>query len=296
MWVVANAAELRAARAAFQGVVGLVPTMGALHAAHMALVAAAHEECDVVVVTIFVNPTQFGPDDDLASYPRTLARDLAMLEAEGVDLVFTPTPEVMYPPGYQTTIRVGEVARPLEGVSRPGHFVGVATVVAKLFNLVQPDRGYFGQKDAQQVVVLRRMVADLNFPLTVVPVPTVREADGLAMSSRNAYLSDGEREAALVLSRALGAAADAYEAGERGTEVLRGMLRGVIMGEPLAEVDYISIADPRTLDEVQGTLRRDAVVLVSLTVQLGKPRLLDNMLLPRALNTRDGLMQHLGVS
>jgi pantoate--beta-alanine ligase len=296
MWVVANAAELRAARAAFQGVVGLVPTMGALHAAHMALVAAAHEECDVVVVTIFVNPTQFGPDDDLASYPRTLARDLAMLEAEGVDLVFTPTPEVMYPPGYQTTIRVGEVARPLEGVSRPGHFVGVATVVAKLFNLVQPDRGYFGQKDAQQVVVLRRMVADLNFPLTVVPVPTVREADGLAMSSRNAYLSDGEREAALVLSRALGAAADAYEAGERGTEVLRGMLRGVIMEEPLAEVDYISIADPRTLDEVQGTLRRDAVVLVSLTVQLGKPRLLDNMLLPRALNTRDGLMQHLGVS
>lgn len=296
MQVVETVAALRAARTGLSGTVGLVPTMGALHAAHMALVAAAQAECEAVIVSIFVNPTQFGPDEDLDSYPRTLADDLKRLAAAGVDVVFTPTPAVMYPPGYQTTVTVAEVARPLEGVARPGHFAGVATVVAKLFNLAQPHRAYFGQKDAQQVVVIRRMVADLDFPLVVVPVPTVREPDGLALSSRNAYLAPDERLAARVLSRALGAAADAYDAGERDADALRGAMRAVVAAEPLAQPDYISVADPLTLDEAHGLLPANAVLLASLTVQVGRPRLLDNLLLPRQLNTPEGLMHNLGAS
>ena len=296
MQVVETVAALRMARNALNGVVGLVPTMGALHAAHMALVAAAKAECDAVIATIFVNPTQFGEGEDLDSYPRALQRDLEMLETAGVDIVFTPTPDVMYPSGYQTTITVTDVTQSLEGAHRPGHFEGVATVVAKLFNLTHPDQAYFGQKDAQQVVVLRQMVHDLNFPLTVVPIPTVREPDGLAMSSRNAYLDNDERRAALVLSRALATVANAYAAGERNPDVLREAMHAVIATEPTAKPDYISIADPQTLVELEGEIPADGIVLASLTVQVGKPRLLDNMLLPRDQNTRDGLMHYLGAS
>ncbi|MEO1441315.1 MAG: pantoate--beta-alanine ligase, partial [Chloroflexota bacterium] len=210
MKVIQTISDLRTARAALGDDVGVVTTMGALHAGHMALVKQARFDNERVLVTIFVNPTQFGPDEDLGSYPRTLERDLQLLETAGVDVVFTPTPELMYPDGYQTYVDVENVSQRLEGIHRDGHFRGVATVVSKLFNMTQPARAYFGQKDAQQVVVIRRMVRDLNFPVDVIVVPTIREDDGLAMSSRNAYLSPQEREAATVLYRSLQAAATLY--------------------------------------------------------------------------------------
>src|SRR5512140_379911 len=211
MQVISTIEEFRKAKATLPGSWGLVPTMGFLHEGHLSLVKRAHAENDHVAVSIFVNPTQFGPNEDLAAYPRDLPRDLEMLRQAGADLVWTPTPEVMYPPNFQTWGTVEEVTRPLEGGMRPGHFRGVATVVAKLFNAVQPDRAYFGQKDAQQVAVIRRMLADLNFNLEVVVCPIVREPDGLAMSSRNTYLDPQERQAALVLSKALEAAQVAYD-------------------------------------------------------------------------------------
>jgi pantoate--beta-alanine ligase len=283
---------LRAAHAEMKGSIGLVPTMGALHPGHLSLVQAAREDNDFVIATIFVNPTQFAPGEDLASYPRDLDRDLDLLEKANVDLVFTPTPEVMYPQGFQTYINLEVVALGLEGERRPGHFRGVATVVAKLFNLTQPTRAYFGQKDAQQVVVIRRMVRDLNFPLDVVVIPTKREQDGLAMSSRNAYLNMAQREAAGVLYRALRGASDAYEKGERSPAVLRGLARRVLETEPLAQVEYVATNDPRTLFGVHGP--GDDPVLLSLVVQIGKPRLLDNCLLPWSLNDRAGLTALLG--
>jgi pantoate--beta-alanine ligase len=270
--------DLRAARARLAGGVGLVPTMGALHEGHLALVRRARSDNDAVIATIFVNPAQFNDPKDLAAYPKELERDLALLRDSGVDLVFTPTADVMYPPGYQTYVTVEQITRGLEGAHRPGHFRGVATVVAKLFNLTQPQRAYFGQKDAQQVMVIRRLVADLNFPLEIVVCPTVREPDGLALSSRNRNLTPEQREAAPVLFRALRSALAAYEHGERDPATLRRALRDTLAGEPLAEVDYVSVADAETLEELVEPVSRP--VLVSLAVQIGQTRLIDNLLLP----------------
>ena len=256
--------------------VGLVPTMGFLHEGHLSLVRLAKKECASVVVSIFVNPTQFGPNEDLESYPRDLERDLALLEAEGVDMVWMPTAEVMYPPGYQTWVEVEEMTQPLEGAQRPGHFRGVTTVVAKLFNGVQPDKAYFGQKDAQQAAVIRQMVRDLNFPLQVVVAPIVREPDGLALSSRNSYLDAEQRQAATVLSRALQAAAEAYKEGERDANVMREIMDKTIENEPLAQVQYISCADRVTLEELEHITEG---ALLSMAVYVGKTRLIDNLVL-----------------
>ena len=275
MQTVTMLAQLRAARASLAEPVGLVPTMGYLHEGHLSLARRARAECASVAATIFVNPTQFGPDEDLSTYPHDLPRDLRLLEAEGVDLVWMPTPEVMYPPGYQTWVTVGELSKPLEGRERPGHFRGVTTVVAKLFNGIQPQRAYFGQKDAQQVVVIRQMARDLNFALDIVVCPTVREADGLAMSSRNAYLSPAERRAAAVLYRALDAARAAFEGGEREAERLRRAVAETIGGEPLARLQYVSCAHPDTLQELETVAGRG---LLSLAVFLGQTRLIDNMI------------------
>lgn len=292
MKVVSTRAELRAARSILNSIVGLVPTMGALHEGHLALVRAARTENAGVIASIFVNPTQFGPNEDLAAYPRTLESDLALLEREGVDIVFAPTPDEMYPTGSQTTVEVIEVSRWLEGERRPGHFRGVATVVAKLFNLTQPSTAYFGQKDAQQVVVIRRMVADLNFPLDIAIIPTMREADGLAMSSRNRYLTPEQRAAAPVVYGALQTAGALYDSGERDADQLRAAMIDHLRREPLAEPDYVSIADTLSLEEAAG--RINTPVLASLTVKFGTTRLLDNMLLPLNLNDRHGLKRTLG--
>ncbi len=283
---------LRAARKQLNGRVGLVPTMGALHAGHRSLVETARAENDAVIATIFVNPTQFAPGEDYGSYPRSMERDLDMLEAAGVEVVFTPTPEQIYPAGFQTFIDFEIVTTGLEGSHRPGHFKGVGTVVAKLFNLAQPDRAYFGQKDAQQVVVIRRMVRDLDFPLEVVVCPTVREADGLAMSSRNAYLNAEQRRAASILYQALRAAADAYESGERQPAALRTIAREILAAEPLAEIDYVAVNDPHSLFGVHEAT--DEPLLLSMAVKIGKPRLLDNCLLPWSLNDGAGLTATLG--
>jgi pantoate--beta-alanine ligase len=277
MRVVHTIAEARAVRRALPGTWGFVPTMGYLHEGHLSLVRRARAENDRVAVSIFVNPTQFGPHEDYARYPRDLERDLRLLEPLGVDLVFVPSVEEMYPPGFQTWVIVEEVSRPLEGASRPGHFRGVATVVAKLFNILQPDRAYFGQKDAQQTVVIWRMVQDLNIPVEIVICPTVREPDGLAMSSRNTYLNPEERRAATVLFRALQAAKARYEAGERDAERLREAMREVIRAEPLARIDYVSVAHPETLQELE---RVEGPALLSLAVYIGTTRLIDNLMLP----------------
>lgn len=276
MHVVQAISDVRRLRRELTGRWGLVPTMGFLHRGHIALVERARAENQRVGVSIFVNPTQFGPTEDLAAYPRDLARDLALLEEAGADLVWTPAAETVYPPGFQTYITVEEVARPLEGAVRPGHFRGVATVVAKLFNVFQPDRAYFGQKDAQQVAVIRRMAHDLDFPLEIVVCPTVREADGLALSSRNTYLTPEQRTAAPVLYRALGAARTAWQAGEYDGEQLRYILRAVLAAEPLAHPDYVSAAAPATLVELGDA---SDGVLLSLAVRVGKARLIDNLLL-----------------
>ncbi len=273
MQVVTTLAELRAARAALTGTFGLVPTMGYLHAGHLSLVRRAQAECAHVGVSIYVNPIQFGPHEDLARYPRDLPRDLALLQDLKVDLVWTPTDAEMYPPRFQTHVTVERVSQPLEGARRPGHLRGVATVVAKLFNAFTPDKAYFGQKDAQQAAVIRQMVADLNFPLEVVVCPTVREPDGLAMSSRNVYLSPTERQAATVLYRALCAAQARFDAGERDATKLRAAMSEVLAAEPLAHVEYVSAADPDTLDELE---RVETRVLLSLAVRIGATRLIDN--------------------
>lgn len=277
MQVLTTVESFRAAKAALPGTWGFVPTMGYLHEGHLSLVKRARAENDHVAVSIFVNPTQFGPNEDLAAYPRDLQRDLSLLEPLGVDLVFNPTPEVMYPPNYQTYVTVEEVTRYLEGASRPGHFRGVATVVAKLFNIVGAERAYFGQKDAQQTIVIRRMVDDLNLPIQIVICPTIREADGLAMSSRNTYLDADHRRAAPVLYRALCAAKDAFDQGERGGDRLRAIMRGVIEAEPLAKLDYVSAADAATLQEATQVDEAHGLLL-SMAVRVGKPRLIDNFL------------------
>jgi pantoate--beta-alanine ligase len=276
MKIVTTLPELRLARRALPGPLGFVPTMGYLHAGHISLVQAARAECASVVASIFVNPTQFGPNEDLASYPRDLPRDLALLEAAGVDLVWTPSPEGLYPSGFQTWVQVEGLTRSLEGEVRPGHFRGVTTVVAKLFNAVCPDKAYFGQKDAQQAAVVRRMAKDLDFPLEVVVCPTLREADGLAMSSRNTYLNPQERQAATVLFRALSAARLAYDSGERRADKLRTLVRETVAAEPLAKLQYVSCADNETLEELE-TVR--GKVLLSMAVHVGRTRLIDNFVL-----------------
>ena len=277
MIIVSTHEDLRDARSRLSAPVGFVPTMGYLHEGHLSLVRAARANCASVVASIFVNPTQFGPNEDLTNYPRNLERDLDMLEKEGIELVWTPTSEIMYPSGFQTWVTVEEVARPLEGSMRPGHFRGVATVVAKLFNSVQPDKAYFGQKDAQQVAVIRQMVHDLNFNLEVVVCPTVREPDGLAMSSRNMYLKPNQRMAATVLYRALSIAEAAFKSGERDPEGLRQIMTEVIQSEPLALLQYVSCAHPDTLHELKDPITGQA--LLSMAVWIGKTRLIDNFVI-----------------
>lgn len=276
MQTVSSLSDLRASRLSFNGTVGLVPTMGYLHEGHLSLVSRAKAENQNVIVTIFVNPTQFGPNEDLSKYPRDLERDLNLLAPLGVDLVWTPSAEIMYPSGYQTWVEVEALTDPLEGAMRPGHFKGVTTIVAKLFNATQPHKAYFGQKDAQQVAVIRRMAVDLNFPLEVVVCPTQREADGLAMSSRNKYLNETERKAATVLFRSLNAAKALYEAGERDGEKIRGKMKEVLAMEPLATMQYVSCADYDSLMELDTITGK---TLLSMAVFLGKTRLIDNFVL-----------------
>jgi pantoate--beta-alanine ligase len=273
--VLTTRAALRAAMADAPRPVGLVPTMGWLHEGHRALMRRARAENATTVTTIFVNPRQFDDASDYTRYPRATEADLAVCAAEDVDIVWLPSVEEVYPPGFDTTVSVGAVAKPLEGAARPGHFDGVATVVATLFALVGAEHAYFGQKDAQQVLVITRMAADLALPTRVVPCPTVREPDGLALSSRNVHLSAPERAAAPVLHRALSAARAAFEGGEREGEVLRGLMMEVLATEPLAQVEYASCADALTLRELQ---RIEGPALLSLAVVLGTTRLIDNEL------------------
>ena len=251
--------------------------MGYLHEGHIALVDAARAECATVAASIFVNPTQFGPNEDFERYPRAEDRDLELLEAAGTDLVLMPPVEEVYPPGDATRVRVGGITEGQEGARRPGHFEGVATVVAKLFGMVQPDRAYFGEKDGQQLRVIRRMTRDLLLPIEIVACPTVREPDGLALSSRNVYLSAAERTQALSLSAGLRAASDAFNGGERDAGRLRAMVRERIESQPLADISYVSLADSETLDELEGAVERAA--MLSLAVRFTGATLIDNVTL-----------------
>jgi pantoate--beta-alanine ligase len=276
MHVVKTIAEIRELRRQLSHSVGFVPTMGYLHQGHLALVRRARAENSTVVASIFVNPTQFGPREDFGTYPRDLNRDLKLLEEEGTDIVFVPSSEEMYSPDFSSWVDVEKVTKHLEGALRLGHFRGVATVVAKLFNIVQPTRAYFGQKDAQQALVIKRMVADLNMDLEIVVVPTVRESDGLAMSSRNIYLNPEERQAATVLFKALSLGKQLWQGGEKDTGKIRQQMTSLIQKEPLAQIDYVSIADAETLQELEMINR---LALASLAVKIGKTRLIDNMFL-----------------
>jgi pantoate--beta-alanine ligase len=276
MMVATTLQELETSRSLLEEPLGLVPTMGYLHEGHLSLVGRARAECRSVAVSIFVNPAQFGPTEDLAKYPQDLERDLRQLEASGADVVWTPTPEIMYPTGYQTWVEVEKITQGLEGAQRPGHFRGVATVVSKLFNAVRPAKAYFGQKDAQQAAVIRQMTRDLNFPVEIVVCPIVREPDGLAMSSRNVYLSPEQRRAATVLYRALNAAEAAYKGGERKADALRHVMETTLAGEPLAKVQYVSCADYDTLRELEQVSGK---TLLSMAVFFGKTRLIDNTVL-----------------
>ncbi len=276
MKVIEKIAGMRRLRQQLTEPVGFVPTMGFLHEGHLSLVRQAGVENSSVVVSIFVNPTQFGPHEDFKSYPCDTKRDLALLEKEGTDVVFIPPVAEMYPEQFDSWVEVGKVAERLEGACRPGHFRGVITVCAKLFDIVQPTKAYFGQKDAQQAVVIKKMVADLDMNLEVVTLPTVREPNGLAMSSRNTYLNPEERKAALVLSQALNLAQQLYTRGERDAEHIRQEMIGLIQKQPLAEIDYVSVANADTLDELD---RVKPPALVSLAVKIGKTRLIDNIVL-----------------
>ena len=271
--VVRTRAELRDALEEAAQPVGLIPTMGWLHDGHRALIRQARRADATTVVSIFVNPRQFNVADDYTKYPRDEARDLEICESERVDIVFAPAASEVYPEGFDTTVSVGSVAQPLEGAARPGHFDGVATVVAILFDLVGGDHAYFGQKDAQQVMVIRQMARDLAIPTDVIACPTVREPDGLALSSRNVHLSPEERRAAPVLHRGLVAARSRWETGERSAEALREAMRQTLAAEPLADVEYVSVADGRTLQELE---RVDGAALLSLAVRFGTTRLIDN--------------------
>ena len=274
--VVRTRRELRDALAEASRPLGLVTTMGWLHDGHRALMRRARDESATTVVTIFVNPRQFNEASDYTRYPRNEAHDIAICESEGVDLVFAPEVEEIYPPGFDTSVSVGAVARPLEGAARPGHFDGVATVVAILFDLVGADRAYFGQKDAQQVMVIHQMARDLAIGTEVIACPTVRESDGLALSSRNVHLSPEQRSAATVVRRALVAGRDAWANGERSAEAVRAAMRDVLGTEPLANVEYVSVADGRTLEELETI---DGPALASMAVRFGETRLIDNEVL-----------------
>jgi len=274
MKLATTVAEVRAWRSSAGADVGLVPTMGYLHAGHLSLVERARAENGGVAASLFVNPTQFGPAEDLERYPRDLARDRTLLEAARCDLLFVPSAAEMYPPGFETGVEVGEVAQPLEGARRPGHFRGVATVVLKLLAIVQPTRAYFGEKDAQQLAVVRRMARDLNLPVEIVGCPTRREADGLAMSSRNAYLAPADRAAAPVLFRALSRARELWRGGERDAEALRRAMHDVLQTQPRARVDYVSVADVDTFAELS---RPTGPALASLAVFFGATRLIDSV-------------------
>lgn len=276
MKIVKTISEVREARKQLPGVLGLVPTMGFLHDGHLSLVKRARVECNSVAVSIYVNPTQFGPNEDFAAYPRDLDHDLSLLHKAGVDLVWVPGEEDIYPEGYQTYITVEEVTKVLEGAMRPTHFRGVTTIVAKLFNALQPDKAYFGQKDAQQVAVITQMVRDLNFNQDLVVCPIVRESDGLALSSRNKYLDADQRKAAVVLSRSLRTARKIYQSGERTTKEIRRVMDKEFAQEQSVKVQYISMAEPQTLKELNQITDK---ALVSMAAYLGKTRLIDNTIL-----------------
>ena len=277
MEVVRTIEEFRTARALLPGPVGLFSTLGSVHTGHLALVDQARAENASVVSTLFLNPTQFGEHEDLDRYPAEEATDLAQLEAHGVDLVLVPPREAMYPVGFDATVHVGGITDLLEGDRRPGHFDGVTTVVLKLFNITTPDRAYFGEKDAQQLRVIRQLVRDLDLAVKIVACPTVRDAGGLALSSRNAYLSPEERVAALSLSRGLMFASDAFAVGERDAGMLRDLVRGDLASEELVRVDYVSLADDETLVELEGEVAVTA--LLSLAVHVGETHLIDNVTL-----------------
>jgi pantoate--beta-alanine ligase len=279
MDVVETVEALRTWRASVTGSLGLVPTMGALHEGHLSLVRRARRQCERVVVSIFVNPAQFGPQEDLQRYPRDLPRDLALLGGEGVDLVFTPTVAMVYPAGFATWTTVEGLTELWEGAARPGHFRGVATVVLKLLNLVQPGWAYFGEKDYQQLRVVERMVRDLNVPTIIVPCPTVREPDGLAMSSRNVYLEPAQRQAAAVIPRALNAAREAGERGARDPKALAAVVERLLAGESLVRIDYVAVVDPLSLKPLSAISERGAVCCVA--ARLGAVRLIDNMVVVR---------------
>ncbi|MDE1154381.1 MAG: pantoate--beta-alanine ligase [Acidobacteriaceae bacterium] len=276
MQIVHSIAEMRRLRRALPGTLGLVPTMGALHAGHLSLVRAAKQACDHVAVTLFVNPLQFGPKEDFGKYPRTFEQDCALLEAEGVELLFAPAVEEMYPGGAETTVDVPEVGSRLDGASRPGHFRGVSTVVSKLFLIATPDRAYFGQKDAAQVAVLRTMVRDLNFGLELVVCPTVRDADGLAMSSRNRYLSDEERRIALAIPRALASAKAIATQGEWSAPVLEKLLTETLSEVSGLQLDYAAVVDPVSLLPLASVTQG---ALLAVAAFVGTTRLIDNELL-----------------
>jgi pantoate--beta-alanine ligase len=271
---------VRAERAAGRRI-ALVPTMGYLHEGHLALVDEARRRADTVVMSIFVNPLQFGPGEDLARYPRDLPRDRRLAESRGVDALLVPAEAAMYPPGSEVRIVPGPTADRWEGAARPGHFTGVLTVVAKLFHLVEPDIAVFGRKDIQQAVLIRQMVRDLDWPLALVVVPTVREPDGLALSSRNAYLEPDERRRALVLSAALRAAHEAFRAGTRGAREVSAAARGVLGTEPSVSVEYLAVTEPRTLAPVDTV---DADTVVALAARVGRTRLIDNIILGEGLD------------
>lgn len=281
MEVVRTISDMKLLRQRLKAPVGFVPTMGFLHEGHLSLVRRARSENSHVIVSIFVNPTQFGPDEDLEAYPRDAERDLALLKQEKADVVFMPEPEAIYPPGPVTWVEIEGLTETLEGISRPGHFRGVATVVTKLFNITDPTYAYFGQKDAQQVRVIQKMVEDLFMNLEIIVCPTVRESDGLAMSSRNVYLKGKERKAVLILYKSLQLAQDLWNRGERHAGKLREEIVSLIESEPLAHIDYVSIADMETLQEIEGAIESEA--LLSMAVKVGKPRLLDNLTLGGSL-------------
>jgi len=278
MKIITNLSELIEIRKNLSEPVGFVPTMGYLHEGHLSLVRQAKQDCNNVIVSIFVNPTQFGPNEDLNSYPRDLERDCSLLREVGTDVVWIPETNEMYPENFQTWVNVNNLTKPLEGARRPDHFRGVTTIVAKLFNAVQPNKAYFGQKDAQQAIVIKRMVKDLNYPIDIVVCPIVREPDGLAMSSRNTYLSEDERNAATVLYRGLNAAKDLFERGVHDADKIRTIVRKTIEAEPLAKLQYVSCADPHTLEELVGEFSQS---LLSIAVFVGKTRLIDNIVLQK---------------
>lgn len=289
MKTITTVTEMTAWRDAISGTVGLVPTMGYLHEGHLSLVRRSKRDNDHTIVSIFVNPTQFGPNEDFERYPRDDARDLELLAGENVDAVFMPSVDEMYPTGFNEWVEVrGPVAERLEGEHRPGHFRGVTTIVARLLRIVQPDRAYFGQKDAQQMRVIRRMTADLALPVDVIGLPTVREPDGLAMSSRNVYLSPEDRSAALVLSRALRYAEERVRAGDVDSAMLKYKVQSMIGTEPAVALEYVSIADETTLEELLGVIYRPALLL--LAAKVGPTRLIDNaVLIPPGIPVPDHL-------